>query len=317
MSSKDPKVGALQPIDRDKIDRIIVASAPERESDWKELCASYKPSFYLLPDKTGVTFQARGTNIEFDSKTLGWIWLLGFAAWRAFCLYAPYLWLRWTDEAVFADRTRRADPGYREAEAAYDIIRYVTRDLPKLNNLSESTGWPNGVPHRQADKAGFDIQQQVSFDLTMIATAYMLLHEVRHVMFNVDGTSLSRREEEMACDAFARDFILDKVDCYVKKSGDPVSEVLMKRAVGIALGAYIVLEFTPTQAIFGDREYPPIADRLDALIAKIPAHVRHDFWIFMGSLLIAIIRGRNASASIPSGDGRELCLALIETLRRG
>jgi hypothetical protein len=296
--------------DKNQIDRIILAAAPERESDWKELCARYKPSFHLLPDNTGVTWQAHGTNVEFDSKTLAWIWLLGFAAWRAFCLYGPYLWLRWTDE------TLRADPSYREAEAAYDTVRYVARDLPKVKRLSETADWPEGIPHRQPDKAGFDIHQQASFDLTMIATAYMLLHEMRHVMFNVDDRLLSGRDEEMACDAFARDFILENVDCYVKKSGDPVDKVLMKRAAGIALGAYIVHEFTPTHAIFGDLDHPPIADRLDALIAKIPAHVSGDFWVFMGSLLVAIIKWRNALACIPSGDGRDLCVALIEVLRK-
>jgi Peptidase U49 len=316
MSDKDLEVDPLQPIEPDSIDRIILASAPERETDWKELCARYKPSFHLLPDNTGVTLQARGTNVELDSKTLAWIWLLGFAAWRAFCLYGPNLLLRSTDETLFKDRVRSADPNYLEAEAAYDTILYVTRDLPKVEYLNESAGWPAGVPHRQSDKAGFDIQQQAAFDLTMIATAYMLLHEMRHIMFNVDDTLLSPPEEEMACDQFARDFILDNVDCYVMKSGEPVDRVLMKRAAGIALGAYIVHEFTPTQAIFGDVEHPPIADRLAALVARIPASVSGDFWVFMASLLVAIMKRRNASVCIPSGDGRDLCVALIEALRK-
>jgi hypothetical protein len=315
MSDKDLETDPLQPIEADHIDRIILAAAPERELDWKQLCARYKPSFHLLPDNSGVTLRARGTKVEFDSKTLGWIWLLGFGAWRAFCLYGPYLLLRRTDEALFNDR-RRVDPGYREAEAAYDTVRYVTRDLPKVKSLNESTDWPEGIPHRQRDKAGFNLEQQLSFDITMIATAYMLLHETRHVMFTRDGTSLSAHEEHMACDKFARDFILDNVDSYVKKSGDPADKVLMKRAAGIALGAYIVYEFTPTQAIFGDLDHPPIADRLDALIEKIPPNVSGDFWIFMGSLLVAIVKSRNPSASIPSGTGRELCIALIKTFRK-
>jgi len=53
--------------------------------------ARYKPSFHLVPDRRGLTLQARGSKIEFDSKTLGWIWLLGFAAWRVFRLHGPHL----------------------------------------------------------------------------------------------------------------------------------------------------------------------------------------------------------------------------------
>jgi hypothetical protein len=53
------------------------------------------------------------------------------------------------------------------------------------------TAGQRGFPRRQADKTGFDIEQQATFDLTMITTTYTLLHEVRHVMFNVDVESVA------------------------------------------------------------------------------------------------------------------------------
>jgi Peptidase U49 len=309
-------VDPREPIDRDVIDRIMFAAAPEKDSAWKALCAKYKPSFHLVRDRKRVTLQARSSNVEFDSKTLGWIWLLGFAAWRAFCLHGPHLFLRWMNRAFLDENMRGTDEAYSEAEAAFESILYVTRDLAQADGLNEADGWPDGVPHRQANKAGFDIEQQAAFDLTMIATAYALLHEVRHVMFNADGERPNRAQEEMACDAFARDFILNDVESYASASKESVDQVLMKRAAGIALGAYIVYEFTPADGRAGDENYPPIADRLYALIARLPPQTESRFWDFAASLLIAILKRRDRAVTVPNGDGRAICVALIEALRK-
>jgi len=111
-----------------------------------------------------------------------------------------------------------ADPGFPKAEADYEAVLYVIRDLLQVEELNEDDNWPAGIPHRQADKSGFDVEQQAALDLTMIATAYTLLHEVRHVMCNVDGDRPLSREEEMAGVAFARNFILARVDAYAENA---------------------------------------------------------------------------------------------------
>ena len=64
------------PLDRTVIDLLIDAAAPEQAAEWRLLCTAYQPSFHLLQDRKGITMQARGRRVEFDSKTLGWIWLL-------------------------------------------------------------------------------------------------------------------------------------------------------------------------------------------------------------------------------------------------
>jgi hypothetical protein len=155
----------------------------------------------------------------------------------------------------------------------------------------------------------------------MIATAYALLHEVKHVMFNRvfpnrDGGRPSPPDEEMACDMFARDFILDEVGAYATEAGEEAAKVMAKRAMGIALGAYIVYEFTAPDQRAGGPKYPPIADRLDALIAKLPLGDDSPFWDFAASLLIAMLRRRNRAIPVPDADGRALCAALIGEVRK-
>jgi hypothetical protein len=297
------------------IDNVVLAAAPERAADWRALVNRYSPTFHILKDRKGVTMQARCGRVEFDSKTMGWIWLLGFAGWRAFVAHGPHLLLRSLTQQPVDAGMRSADQGYASAEAAFETVLYVTRDLAQVDTLDEQDGWPDGIPPRQCDKTGFDVEQQAAFDLTMIATAYALLHEVKHVMFNRDGGPPSSLDEEMACDMFARDFILDKVGAYASKA-EEAAKVMAKRAMGIALGAYVVYEFTAPDQRAGGPKYPPIADRLDALIAKLPLGDDSPFWDFAASLLIAMLRRRNEAIPVPNADGRALCAALIGEVRK-
>jgi len=62
--------------------------------------------------------------------------------------------LRWISGAPIDGSMRAADDGYADAEAAFEGIPCVTRDLAQVDSLNEADDWPEGVPHRQADKTG-------------------------------------------------------------------------------------------------------------------------------------------------------------------
>ena len=306
-----------QAVDPKCIDIVIDAAAPEKAQAWRKSRERYGITFHPVANRKGVTLRARGRRVEFDNKTMTWLWLLGFAGWRAFRLHAPhFLWSAMT-RAPIDGKLRSADPTYLDAEGDLDAVRYAIRDFPELENVENDASWPDGVPQPQADKQGFDIEQQAAFDLTMIAIAYMLLHEVRHVMFNVDGGRPSEpADEELACDAYARAFLLEGVEEYAKISGEKAYCVLAKRAAGIALGAYALYEFTPEGGRGGTADYPPVADRLEALFPAVDLQADHWFWDFAASLLVSIVVNRDHSAVVPDLTGRNLCNELVGRLRQ-
>jgi peptidase U49-like protein len=227
---------------------------------------------------------------------------------------SPLLWRQMTGGQI--DGTLRgADPGYAEAEADLGAVLYVLRDLPHMESIEEDRFWPPGLPRPQVDKQGLSHEQQAAFDLTMIATAYLLLHEVRHLIFNADDSRPPPRDEELASDAFARVFLLGDIAAHIKSSGEDSDEVLAKRAAGIALGVYALYEFTPEGARTGTSEYPPTADRLDPLFREVSLPSDHWFWTFVASLLVAVIVSRDRTAAVPDLTGRDLCHSLVDTLR--
>jgi hypothetical protein len=304
----------FQPADSKTIDILIEAAAPEKAAAWQELRESCRLTFHPIADRKGVTMRARGRRVEFDHKTMTWLWLLGFTGWRAFCLHGPHLVYRELTGATIDLGLRTADPTYAEAESDLETLLYAVRDFPVLETADDCS-WPPGVPRPQPDKEGLDREQQAAFDLTMIAVAYMILHEVRHVMFNEDVVRPLAPDEEIACDAWARRFLLDGVTEYATTVKQETHDILAKRAAGIALGAYAIYEFTPEKGRSGTADYPPVADRLGKLFQQVALPSDHWFWNFAASLLISIVVRRDRFAVIPSHHGLELCEALVCTLR--
>ena len=130
-----------------------------------------------------------------------------------------------------------------------------------------------------------------AFDLVCLATAYVFLHELRHVKFLSDGDyPADRREEEIACDVWARSFLTDKVGIYAQSVGQSFTRVLDKRSMGIALGAMILHEITPESARWGTAEYPPITTRIQAMISGSPLAKDSHYWLFTACLLVGIFR---------------------------
>lgn len=302
------------PADPAVIDLPIQGAAPESAAVWRDFRERYKLTVHMIEDRKGLTIQARKTRIEFDLKSLHWLWLLSFAGWKAWRLHGPHLFWAWLTDQRIDPALRAADPTYGEAEADYESVRYVTRDIRNLDS-AEDIAWPDSVPRPQPDKAGFEIEDQAAFDLMTIALAYMLLHEARHVRFYAEKDRPNPAEEETACDAFARDFILGEAYQYAVETNQSVEDVVAKRSAGVALGAFALYDLTPAAGLGGTSDYPPIADRLATIYDAVDLAPDCWFWDFAASLLITLVVRQDQSFAIPDLAGRPLCEAIIDVLR--
>jgi hypothetical protein len=69
-------------------------------------------------------------------------------------------------------------------------------------------------------------EHKAVFDLVAFALAFSFLHEFRHVMYCADKNAPSTLpEEEIACDAWAREFMMSGLDAYSKAHGYNYSDV--------------------------------------------------------------------------------------------
>lgn len=306
-----------QPIDRRVVENLILGAAPECASRLREIWEKHNPQFVVVPDSPGITLKARDYDkrIIYDLKTLRLFSLLGQAAWRAFVCHCPsVLTSSWTGHPIDAEMMWN-DEGFPGAEAAFENLLAVAQTATEAQSTNDVI-WPNDYIDLTADPATLNTEQRAIRDLSLIALAYAFLHEIRHVMFrHPDEAKIDDAAEELACDAFARDFLLDHVSAYVAKSGEPINSVLAKRASAVSLGAFAVYELTAPEQRRGTSEYPPFADRFQTLIARAAVPADSYFWVFAATLLLATLRRQNYGAPLHSKTPTDLCAAMINLIR--
>ena len=154
-----------------------------------------------------------------------------------------------------------------------------------------------------------------AFDLVALALAFALLHEFQHVMFCADKCAPSTRpEEEIACDTYARTFMTSELAAYAKVHGHDFAQVQNKRAMGITLAAVVVHAMTPPHARWGNCEYPPITERLTAMIRGYTLPADSSFWAFTACALIALMRQENLPLDIVAYSNKEMVEMLLDRL---
>jgi|HubBroStandDraft_6_1064221.scaffolds.fasta_scaffold391593_2 hypothetical protein len=305
-----------EPIDSKVVRCLLNGAVPERKTEITALLAEIRPQFFLHEDRGTLCFHAKDAEIAFSHETMRLFWLLGFVGWRIFRAYCPaVLWGTATAQRV-SDLIKQ-DQGFQEAEVDFKMLLLAARALEGAESAA-ALEWPAGIPEPQADKSKIsDVQDQAAFDLYVGAATYAFLHELRHVWhYRQPSRPSDWTEEEIDCDVFARSFIMDKIAVFAEKTGYPFDKLVNKRAMGIALGAWIVYEITPPLGRGGTRTHPPIADRLEALIKNMPARQDADFWVWTCTLLMAATRHRNHPVDPVFDNPEALAMDLIEKVRQ-
>lgn len=300
-------------IETNAIRKMIVGSAPERESELDALWQEYSPQFSQREDTADFSMGVIFGSVVYDHKTMCQMWLLGFAAQKAFHAYCPYLiYSKLFNYALSNDSFVETSECTESENDFKNIIESVLR-LKSLASIDDFV-WPNNIPTPYKGKPN-DINGSMVFDLICMSGAYCFLHELQHVRFSSDGTDLDAHEEEMACDQFAREFLLSKASDYAKLSGYPADLVLSKRAMSIAISCFLLFVITPKERWKDTESHPRIKKRIDALTNFLKISDDDYFWIYFSSLSMALIRfNKILIRPMTVENQKSYCLYLIKLL---
>lgn len=157
------------------------------------------------------------------------------------------------------------------------------------------------------------VEYAVVKDLALFAIAYVLLHELQHVVFNSGRDGLSRQQEEAACDQFAVDQILGRATTWQPQHApriDP-AKVMFKRSMGLLVGFSVLHRFTPPELRGEQQDYPSLATRLGVILNAITLPDDHPLWLF-ATTLVRELNG-DSSTAVPS-DSTQTAKANFVTL---
>ena len=289
----------------------IAGAAPERRAAVEAVFEELNPNIVRLDDRPGFKLEGGGfKSVLLTQRTLDQFWILGHVAWQSIAAYAPVL-VNGDGLLEIGSVAIDALPG-QEAEERHiaEGLTAVTRLRDVLDH--QTFTWPQSIP-RPSPIARRTVQEQAVADLLVIAIAYTLLHELHHVKCADEALRFpSSQEEELACDDFARRFLLDAVDMYARESGEDRIAVLQKRGAGIAVGCFVLGNVTHRSAWAGTESHPPLAKRLRLLSVGIAVPKNGLYWSFFGSLLLSIVRlGSLLPEHLAVADWEDGCAKLI------
>ena len=284
---------------------------PERQEEIERLWEKYDPHVNIVDDALGITLNSTKRRIRFGQKTMDIFWLICFSGWRAIECYSPHVICSHLMGITIGELIRE-DNKLIEVEREYKERRVAVKSFINATDIGDIS-WPPDLPRPSANRNALNSSQyKATFDLTCFAIAFTLLHEFRHVMLDTDEQRpIDRREEELACDVWARQMMIAKLEKYSKKHGHSYHDVLRKRSMGLALAAIILHDITPEWGHCGNHEYFPLSNRLTTLLVNTALPENDEFWIFTSSLLLGLYRQWNRPVCFPVMNPQALTNHLI------
>lgn len=255
--------------DKDIVIANMIGAAPEREAEIKTLWRTYNPAV-VVENRNRLTLDATRDRIRIDVKMPDVFWLIGFSGWHAIECYATHVLASANSGVTVADLLRN-DDGLADVERDYKERLATARAFMDAEDFTVAP-WPPDIPRPSANReAADDAQYKATFDLTCSAVAFTLFHEFYHVILDRDDKRPDdRREEELACDVWAREFMTVKLEKYAATKGFGYLDVLQRRSLAFALAALILHEITPEWERGGNCEYFSVADRMRAILDNTP-----------------------------------------------
>jgi hypothetical protein len=240
---------------------LFLGVAPERRAELERLWKQYGPLFEFHTDNGPAGFFVLDAGqfrlIRFNHRAMRAFWLASFIAWEGFSAVRVVAETAKLD----LDRFNSMIDSFQAMLAAGHVT-----SVPLPDGVPEPGIYPNGM---------LAPEPQAAVDLAKIAVGWSMLHEVRHIRHQQDGTSAPSdaaakevHDEELSCDAYATDFLLEGVTDYAKVEGVEPQRVHEKRQAGI----YFAL-FTMALICAGrwgaSQTHPALQERIDAAIEQM------------------------------------------------
>jgi hypothetical protein len=254
---------------------VLMGAAPERNADLDNMWRELDPRFQLAPDfheGDRVIMDAGAYRyVRFNHRVMRAFWIAGFAAWEGYRSVAEAASL----DAVDLSR-------FKELIAAFDSV--IVSDNPELEPLPSGVAEPGQYPDKQRDPQG-----RAASELATIAVGWALLHELRHIRHQREGTGAdpqgtdtkAKHNEEFSCDAFGTTFLLEQIDAHCRHTGEAAESVRQKRQLGIYFGLFAVALLAKDKWDASE-SHPSVQSRISAVhalmkpssdIAEAIAHV--------------------------------------------
>jgi hypothetical protein len=295
--------------------RLFGMVAPERAEELAALVEKYDTAFLVANDQPRFLLEASPSLgfVRYSKRTLLHVWVLAWAMWKEMYCWSSELWFLANDGKPFVLAELEVLPGqaasYADADGVYAEAVAFARSDPLDWRL-----WPSEVP-KPLDIATASQEDWLIKDFVHHALAFFFLHELRHIILYHDRHAFaSEHDEELECDRWAVNVLLARSDSYAGAASEDSIKVKSKRAMGLALGTAVIAHIQELGLWEAGIEHPPIAERMQNLVASLDAPPTDLSWTVACSFLLASLRRRSVVPKrVDFQDHRDLFMKLLAT----
>lgn len=236
---------------------------PERSKDLSEFWTHYGPRFSVVADSGSaglfVLEGGRYRDVWFNHRAMRVFWLAAFIAWEGF-------------EHVHELATTGTSDYKRFNEMLEVFFRILKEEDPSTIKL------PAGVP--EPGTYLDNPSARAAGELATFAVGWAMLHEIRHLQHQQEGTGAKQgasseeyHAEELSCDEFATNFILEKIGTYASLHGVAADQIRQKRQMGIFF-AMFAMTLIGNGCWTASDSHPAVQTRIDATIKQMSSNGR-------------------------------------------
>jgi hypothetical protein len=316
----------MTPDERDAVNAAVTADvrrtievvAPERAAEIADIWDRYTPEVRVLDEVSGFALEGGPyQKIYVSPKDGRLLWLAAFVSWRAVEGFAGYVF----EQLATKGNLDLSSPDLRSNELRA-FFEYVTL-LAKITSLVDAASladidWPSEVPEPREGLTGDSLpaSERACFELAHFSSAFAFLHELRHVMYAVDGDGpVSTHQEELACDAFAIELILGKIPAAGNEAGDSTEAIRRKRAMALALGISLPILIAPSKHWGQSHTHPSVGERFEQLVSMVDLPPSDMFWVFGSALVLSRLQAEGRfSGIVKAGSAQALLRSLLAQL---
>lgn len=283
---------------RNDVRQLLESIAPERRVEIDALFSRRDVDYHRARDRPGFYLQTFDRVVLYTDRTLQQIYLIAFLTWKALMAQSGAIIVSLARRQPYDEAKVRRDPQLRQYERRVDALASALQNLRSADELYRAE-WPAEVPRLGAGPPSFaDDVDRMAYEMALLALGYVLLHETRHAMFAVDGDAPGGLAEEIACDAYATDFLTRGIGEYAEMSGLPAHRAATKRAIGLLVGQAIIVESTPEHRWRAAGDHPPVGERLQTALEALKLPDQDDAWVFASCMLLATLRRANRPVGV-------------------
>ncbi len=240
---------------------LFDGTAPERSKELEALWLKYGLSFQLSldngPDGFFILEGGLFKFVRLNHRAMRAFWLASFIAWEGYeCIHA----ISQNQPSDFCRFNTMIDVFFsmlKEDDSSNILMPY---NIPEPGIYLDSTLYP---------------ELRAPAELATFAVGWALLHEIRHVQHQQEGTGAlyngsteEKHLEELSCDSFATTFMLEKIREYKDFAKDSHDHVHKKRQLGIYFALYAIALITAGK--WAETEtHPALQTRIDSIITKM------------------------------------------------